>query len=64
MKYAAHWLTEASVGHVFGANVCIVGAVSVVEFESILKVSVLLATLVLTCLSGWLKWRNRDKAQD
>lgn len=56
-------LSEASVPYVFAVNIGVLGIVSVAEVESVLKVAVLAATLVLTCISAWLKWRNRDKPE-
>lgn len=57
-------LSEASAPYVFAVNIGVLGFVSIAEVESVLKVAVLGATLVLTCLSAWLKWRDRDKAKD
>lgn len=61
MKTLADHLSDAAPPYVFGVNVSVLGIVTLAEMESVLKVSVLAATLILTCLSGWLKWRNRDK---
>lgn len=54
-------LTEATSPYVFGINLGVIGAVSLVEAESVLKVAVLSTSLVLTLMSCALKWRNRDK---
>lgn len=59
-RFSGH-LSDASAPYVFGVNVSVLGIVTLAEMESVLKVAVLAATLALTCLSGWLKWRNRDK---
>ena len=56
-----HHLTDASAPYVFAVNMGVLGIVTIAETEAVLKVAVLAATLILTCLSGWLKWRNRDK---
>lgn len=57
-------LHDVSATCVWGVNLGVIGLVTIADFESWLKVSVLSATLVLTCLSVWLKWKNRNKAQD
>lgn len=54
-------LADASCPYVFAVNMGVLGIVSLAEVESVLKVAVLAATLVLTCISAWLKWKNRDK---
>ena len=57
-------LHDISITCVWGVNLGVIGIVSIADFEAWLKVAVLAATLVLTCLSVWLKWKNRNKTQD
>ena len=57
-------LHDASTTCVWGVNLGVIGIVTIGDFESWLKVAVLAATLVLTCLSVWLKWKNRNKPQE
>lgn len=64
MKPLANHLADATAPHVFGANLFVIGIVSVTDIEALLKCAVLAATLVLTCISAWLKWRHRDKPRD
>lgn len=64
MTAISTYLTEVSSPCVWGVNLGVIGIVTVTDFESYLKVAVLTATLVLTCLSVYLKWQNRNKPQD
>ena len=64
MSTIINHLHGASVTYAWGVNLGVIGIVTVTDFESYLKVAVLAATLVLTCLSVWLKWKNRNKPQD
>ena len=64
MSTIINHLHGASVTYAWGVNLGVIGIVTVTDFESYLKVAVLAATLALTCLSVWLKWKNRDKPQD
>ena len=64
MTTLSTYLTDVSSPCVWGVNLGVIGIVTVTDFESYLKVAVLAATLVLTCLSVWLKWKNRNKTQD
>jgi hypothetical protein len=64
MTAISTYLTEVSSPCVWGVNLGVIGIVTVTDFESYLKVAVLTATLVLTCLSVYLKWHNRNKPQD
>jgi hypothetical protein len=61
MNPITHHLNDASCPYVFAVNMGVLGLVTVAEVESVLKVAVLAATLLLTCLSAWLKWKNRNK---
>ena len=64
MTTLSAFLTAVSSPCVWGVHLGVIGIVTVTDFESYLKVAVLLATLALTCLSVWVKWKNRDKPQD
>lgn len=64
MNPITHHIEHASALHVFSVNVGVLGAVSLVEAEAVLKCAVLFATLCLTLLSCVLKWRNRDKSNE
>ena len=54
-------LAEASSPYVCAVNAGVLAVVSLAEVESLLKVAVLAATLALTLVSTWLKFRNRNK---
>lgn len=64
MSTIINQLHDISATCVWGINLGVIGIVSIADFEAWLKVAVLAATLVLTCLSVWLKWKNRNKTQD
>ena len=64
MTTLSTYLTEVSSPSVWAVNLGVIGIVTVTDFESYLKVAVLIATLALTCLSVWLKWKNRNKPQE
>lgn len=64
MTTLSTYLTDVSSPCVWGVNLGVIGIVSVTDFESYLKIAVLLATLALTCLSVALKWKNRNKPQE
>lgn len=60
-QHFSHHLSEASSPYIFGVNMGVLGIVTMAEVESVLKIAVLSVTLLMTCLSIWLKWRDRDK---
>ena len=64
MKPIALHLHDASSPYVFAVNLGVMGLVSVAEIESVLKCAVLAATLTLTLVSTWLKWRDRNKPNE
>ena len=57
-------LHDISTTRVWSVNLGVIGIVSIADFVAWLEVAVLAATLVLTCLSVWIKWKNRNKTQD
>ena len=64
MTALCNQLHDISTTRVWGVNLGVIGIVSIADLVAWLEVAVLAATLVLTCLSVWLKWKNRNKTQD
>lgn len=61
MKIITDQLVEVPGSFVFGINMGVLGVVHVADVEAALKIAVLSATLVLTLLTGWIKWKNRNE---
>lgn len=64
MRIIADQLAEVPGSFMFGLNMSVLGVVHVADVEAALKIAVLCGTLGLTLLTGWLKWRHRNKAGD
>ena len=64
MKIIADQLAEVPGSLMFGFNMSVLGVVHVADVEAALKIAVLSATLALTLLTGWIKWKNRDKPNE